>query len=190
MAVSGYPFVFMNAAGTNKDVITFVHEAGHAMHCFCTEAQNIPLSTFRNEYPMEMAEVASMSMELMSMYHRDVFYSDPKDLKRAQKEEMERTVDVLPWISIIDSFQYWLYKNPDHSIEQRGEKFASLLEEYQPDIDWSNYREYQHIRWQQQGHIFNTPFYYIDYGIAELGAISVRKNYIKDPASALAMYKK
>lgn len=190
MATSGYPFVFMNAAGTNQDVITFVHEAGHAMHCFCTEEQDIPLAVFRNEYPMEMAEVASMSMELMSMYHRDIFYTDPKDLKRAQQEEIERSIDILPWVSIIDSFQYWLYKNPDHTAEQRGEKFALLLEEYQPDIDWSDYRSYQHIRRQQQGHIFNTPFYYIDYGIAQLGAISVWQNYIQDAPKALEMYQK
>lgn len=188
LAVSHYPFIFMNAAGVQQDVVTFVHEAGHAMHSFCIEEKGIPLNIFK-DFPIEMAEVASMSMELMSMYEWDSFYSDPADKKRAQEQEIERVLEILPWVAIVDSFQYWLYKNPSHTVEERHAKFKELLDEYKPFIDRNEYEHVQHIRWQAQMHIYDFPLYYIEYGIAQLGAIGVWKNYIEDRQKALELYK-
>lgn len=115
-----------------------------------------------------MAEVASMSMELMSMYSWDVFYPNKEDFKRAQKEQIQRILDIFPWVSIIDLFQLWLYKNPDHTVEQRRNKFKEILNEFEPWTDRSGYEQFEGIRRQAQMHIFDYPLYYIEYGIAQL----------------------
>ena len=159
------------------------------MHSFCIKDACIPLNLLR-DYPIEMAEVASMSMELMTMDHLDVFYKDPEEVKRAQISQLERTLDIFPWISIVDSFQYWLYKNPEHTTQERREKFAELMKEYQPRIDRTGHEDALQIYWQKQIHIFEIPFYYIEYGIAQLGAIGVYKNYLQDKQKGLEMYKK
>lgn len=150
--------------------------------------KDIPLSLFTS-HPMEIAEVASMSMELITMPFRGHFYSDENDLRRAKKAQIEGSLDVLPWVSIIDSFQYWLYKNPGHTIAERDEKFSSLVDEYMPRIDYTDYETMQKKRRQSQLHIFEVPFYYIEYGIAQLGAFGVWQNYMADPQNALEKYK-
>ena len=147
LSVSIYPFIFMNAAGTHADIVTFLHESGHAMHSFCIKNENIPLNIFRR-YPIEIAEVASMSMELMSMYGWDVFYKDKSDFQRAKEEQVNRILDIFPWVSIIDLFQLWLYKNPDHTVEERRMKFKEILNEYEPWTDWSDYEQFKQVRWQ------------------------------------------
>lgn len=185
MPVTGYSFIFMNAAGLHRDVETLVHEAWHGFHSDYSAA--VPLEIF-NHYPMEMAEVASMSMELVTMDNWTHFYSNNEDLTKAKVEQLEGSLGVLCWISIIDSFQYWLYKNPTHSIPERDEKFKALMQEYQPRIDYSGLEERQAKRWQAQLHIFEIPFYYIEYGIAQLGAYWVWKNYKEHGKVALDQY--
>lgn len=186
LPVSKYPFIFMNAAKTQTDVKTLLHESGHAVHDILSS--KLPYDFFR-DYPMEIAEVASMSMELISMEHRGRFYKDESELKRAKREQIEDIIDILPWISIIDSFQYWIYKKPTHTIDERDAKMVELLEIYQPWVDRTDYKSFQKKRRQSQLHIFEVPFYYIEYGIAQLASIGVWKNYLTDPKQALEQYK-
>lgn len=183
---SGAPFIFMNAAGQMGDVTTMVHEGGHAIHSFLSH--HLELSSFK-EYPMEIAEVASMSMELFSMYHWDSFFSNPEDLKRAREHQLERTITIFPWIAIIDKFQHWIYENPNHTIEERTDKWMDILEEFSTNsIDITGLEEFRKIGWQRQLHLFEVPFYYIEYGIAQLGAIGMWMQYKKNPEQALNNY--
>lgn len=183
---TGVPFIFMNAAGTIGDVITMMHEGGHAVHSFLSHP--LKLSAFK-EYPMEIAELASMSMELFSMEHWDTFFDNADDLKRAKLEEMERVISVLPWIATIDKFQHWLYTHPGHSIAEREAEWMRILEEFSTGAtDWSGFEEYRKSFWQKQLHLFEVPFYYIEYGIAQLGAIAMWRQYRSDPKGTLERY--
>lgn len=184
LPVSKSPFIFMNAAGLQRDVETLVHEAGHAIHSFLSD--HLPLSI--KHPPSEVCEVASMSMELLTMHTWRVFYTDEKHVQKAKAENLLGVIETLPRISIIDSFQYWAYKNPRHSIQERDAKLQELLATYQPWIDYTNYENYAKKRRQAQLHIFEVPFYYVEYGIAQLWAIGVWKNYMTDAPKALAMY--
>ena len=186
LAETGVPFIFMNAAGTIGDLITMMHEGGHAVHSFLSHP--LQLSAFK-EYPMEIAELASMSMELFTMEHWDVFFKNADELKRAKLEEMERVISVLPWIATIDKFQHWLYTNPGHSITQREEQWLSILNEFSTGItDWSGFEEFRANFWQKQLHLFEVPFYYIEYGIAQLGAIAMWRQYRGNKEQALDNY--
>jgi oligoendopeptidase F len=188
LAETGVPFIFMNAAGTVGDLITMMHEGGHAVHSFLSH--ELPLSAFK-EYPMEIAELASMSMELFSMEHWDVFFSDKNELHRAQMDEMERVISVLPWIATIDKFQHWLYTNPGHTEEQRRTEWMNILNEFSTGVtDWSGFEEYRSYFWQKQLHLYEVPFYYIEYGIAQLGAIAMWRQYRNNKEQALENYKK
>lgn len=183
---SGAPFIFMNAAGQMSDVTTMVHEGGHAVHSFL--AHGLELSAFK-EYPMEIAEVASMSMELFSMYHWDAFFDDAEELKRAREHQLERTITIFPWIAIIDKFQHWVYENPQHTVEERTEKWMAILNEFSTNsIDFTGLEAYRSTAWQRQLHLFEVPFYYIEYGIAQLGAIGLWMQYRQDPEKALNNY--
>jgi oligoendopeptidase F len=187
LAETGVPFIFMNAAGTIGDVITMMHEGGHAVHSFLTHS--LKLSAFK-EYPMEIAELASMSMELFSMEHWDVFFNET-ELKRAQLEELERVISVLPWIATIDKFQHWLYTHPGHTNEERDVQWLAILNEFSTGItDWSGFEEYRTHFWQKQLHLFEVPFYYIEYGIAQLGAIAMWRQYRQNKEQALDNYMK
>lgn len=186
LAETGVPFIFMNAAGTVGDVITMMHEGGHAIHSFLSHP--LALSSFK-EYPMEIAELASMSMELFSMEHWAVFFGDESELKRAQLEEMERIISVLPWIATIDKFQHWLYTNPGHSNEQRTAAWMEILNEFTTGIvDWTGFETYRENFWQKQLHLFEVPFYYIEYGIAQLGAIAMWRQYRNNKEQTLDNY--
>ena len=186
LAETGVPFIFMNAAGTMSDVITMMHEGGHAVHSFLSH--DLELSAFK-EYPMEIAELASMSMELFTMEHWDIFFSDEKELKRAQIEELERVISVLPWIATIDKYQHWLYTHPGHSIAEREAAWNDILKEFSTGItDWSGFEEYRSSLWQKQLHLFEVPFYYIEYGIAQLGALAMWRQYIQNKDQALEGY--
>lgn len=188
LAETGVPFIFMNAAGTVGDVITMMHEGGHAIHSFLSHP--LPLSALK-EYPMEIAELASMSMELFSMEHWNVFFKDEKELHRAQLEEMERVISVLPWIATIDKFQHWLYTNPGHTHGQRQDAWLSILNEFSNGVvDWTGFEEYRAHFWQKQLHLFEVPFYYIEYGIAQLGAIAMWRQYRQNKEQALDNYMK
>jgi oligoendopeptidase F len=183
---SGAPFIFMNAAGTMNDVTTMVHEGGHAIHSFLSH--NLELSAFK-EYPMEIAEVASMAMELFSMNHWESFFDNAADLKRAKEHQLERTITIFPWIATIDKFQHWVYENPTHTVEERTAKWMKILQEFSTKaIDFSGLEAYRAIGWQRQLHLFEVPFYYIEYGIAQLGAIGLWMQYKQNPEQAITNY--
>jgi oligoendopeptidase F len=186
LAETGVPFIFMNAAGTMGDVITMMHEGGHAVHSFLSHHQ--PLSAFK-EYPMEIAELASMSMELFSMEYWDTFFADSKELDRARLEEMERVISVLPWIATIDKYQHWIYTNIGHTNEERKKAWLEILNEFSTGvIDWTGFEEARAYSWQKQLHLFEVPFYYIEYGIAQLGAIAMWRQYRQNKEQALDNY--
>jgi oligoendopeptidase F len=186
LAESGAPFIFMNAAGQMSDVTTMVHESGHAVHSFL--AHPLKLNAFK-EYPTEMAEVASMAMELFSMDHWHVFFDNEEDLKRAKRHQLERVITIFPWIATIDKFQHWIYENPVHTDLERAEAWMNILNQYTTSaIDYSGLMHYSNISWQRQLHLFEVPFYYIEYGIAQLGAIGLWKQYKENKEAAIANY--
>jgi oligoendopeptidase F len=183
----GVPFIFMNAVGSQQDLVTMVHEGGHAIHSFLS--RDLKLTGFKS-LPSEVAELASMSMELLSMEEWGQFYPVEQDLKRAKKEQLESILKILPWIAQVDEFQHWLYVNFDHTIAQRTEKWLSLSEEYGTGLtDWTGYEDALETSWQRQLHIFEVPFYYIEYGIAQLGALGVWKNSLENKSLAINQYK-
>lgn len=186
LAETGAPFIFMNAAGQTSDVTTMVHEGGHAVHSFLSHP--LELSAFK-EYPMEIAEVASMAMELFSMEHWQFFFSNQKDLNRAKLKELEKVITIFPWIATIDRFQHWIYENPTHTEQQRTEEWNRILKEFSSSqIDFSGLEEYRSYSWQRQLHLYEVPFYYIEYGIAQLGAIGLWKQFKQNKEQALNNY--
>jgi len=183
----GVPFIFMNAVGLHRDLVTMVHEGGHAIHSFLN--RELTLTAFKN-IPSEAAELASMSMELLSMKYWETFYSDPKALLRAKVEHLEDILKVLPWIAQIDAFQHWVYTHPTHSLTERSNEWLSLSKRFGTGLtDWTGYEALQAHSWQRQLHLFEVPFYYIEYGIAQLGAIGVWKNSLENESLAIEQYK-
>jgi oligoendopeptidase F len=183
---SGAPFIFMNAAGQMQDVTTMVHEGGHAIHSFL--AHPLALTGFK-EYPMEIAEVASMAMELFSMDEWESFFDNPTDLTRAKQHQLERVITIFPWIAIIDKFQHWLYSNPTHTTQQRSQAWQNITTEFTDDVlDYTGLEAYRANNWQRQLHLFEVPFYYIEYGIAQLGAIGMWQQYKQNKQQALQNY--
>jgi oligoendopeptidase F len=183
---TGAPFIFMNAAGQMGDVTTMVHEGGHAIHSFL--AHHLPLTAFK-EYPMEIAEVASMTMELFSMDYWDVFFDNEEDLRRAKEHQLERVLTIFPWIATIDKFQHWIYENPNHTLSEREENWRRILNEYTSKaIDVTGLEEYRKYSWQRQLHLYEVPFYYIEYGIAQLGAIGLWKQFKENKDKAINNY--
>ncbi|HJS56140.1 MAG TPA: M3 family oligoendopeptidase [Chitinophagaceae bacterium] len=186
LAESGAPFIFMNAAGQMDDVTTMVHEGGHAVHSFL--AHPLELTAFK-EYPMEIAEVASMAMELFTMDNWHVFFRSEDELKQAKEHQLERVITIFPWIATIDKFQHWLYENPGHTEAERSDKWVEILNEFtSPVLDISGLEEYRRYFWQKQLHLFEVPFYYIEYGIAQLGAIGLWKQFKENKEQALNNY--
>ncbi|HCL83132.1 MAG TPA: M3 family oligoendopeptidase [Chitinophagaceae bacterium] len=186
LAETGAPFIFMNAAGQMHDVTTMVHEGGHAVHSFLSH--HLELSAFK-EYPMEIAEVASMAMELFSMEYWEIYFQNPEDLRRARIHQLERVITIFPWIATIDKFQHWVYENPNHTLEQRTENWYRIFNEFSSKtVDWSGLDVYQKNTWQRQLHLFEVPFYYIEYGIAQLGAIGLWMQFKKNKELALDHY--
>jgi oligoendopeptidase F len=182
------PFIFMNSVGLHRDLVTMVHEGGHAIHSFLD--MDLELMDFKSP-PSEVAELASMSMELMSMEHWDVFFDDPADLKRAKRQQLEGVMETLPWIAAIDKFQHWIYLNPQHSVEERYSAWRDIMNDFGAGVvDYRGLENNLNRRWQVQLHLFEVPFYYIEYGFAQLGAIAVWRNYKSDPKKATALYKK
>jgi oligoendopeptidase F len=183
---SGFPFIFMNAAGQVRDMVTLLHEGGHAVHSILTK--DLALNAFRN-FPSEVAELASMSMELITMDEWDHYFEDPKDAKRAKIKHLEDILETLPWVATIDAFQHWIYENPNHSIEERSEAWERIYSRFSDSItDWKGLETAKAKLWQKQLHLFEVPFYYIEYAIAQLGALAVWRNYCANPAKALDQY--
>lgn len=184
---TGVPFIFMNAANTGKDVKTMVHEGGHAVHSFL---MNDLEYSFDKKLTSEAAELASMSMEMFALDKYDIFYSNPEDAKSATYNFLEDVIAKIPWIALVDQYQHWLYTHPNHSHEERDAKWLELHKNMSSSVvDWSGYEDFRASLWQKQLHIFMVPFYYIEYGIAQLGAIGLWKNYKKNQAQTIAAYK-
>jgi oligoendopeptidase F len=182
----GVPFIFMNATSTLRDLVTIMHEGGHAIHNFLT--RDLELNDFKST-PSEVAELASMSMELISMDHWNVFFTDEAELKRAKREHLEDLIETLPWVATIDSYQHWLYENPGHSTEQRRKQWNEIFDSFSDtQTDWSGLQETKDYLWQKQLHLYEVPFYYIEYGMAQLGAIAVWRNFRQDPSKGLEGY--
>jgi oligoendopeptidase F len=180
------PFIFMNAAGLQRDVETLLHEGGHAFHSLATRDE--PLIFLRSA-PMEFCEVASMSMELLGSDHFDLFYSDPATAQRAKKNLIEGIIRFLPWMATIDSFQHWLYTAENPTGQARTSEWLGLLDRFAGKTDWTGYEAARAAVWQRQLHLFHVPFYYIEYGIAQLGALQFWLKSRHDPRSALANYR-
>lgn len=183
---SGAPFIFMNAVGTTDDVVTMVHEGGHAVHSFLTHP--LPLTGFKS-FPSEVAELASMSMELLTMDHWNLIYPDAEELRRAKRDQLERVLSILPWVATVDAFQHEIYLNPTWTTEERSAAWVRMHKRFSGGVtDWSGLDAERAMLWQKQLHIFEVPFYYIEYGIAQLGAIAVWRNYKRDPKDAIRRY--
>ena len=177
------PFIFMNAAGLQRDVETLLHEAGHAFHFLAARHEEL---LFARHAALEFDEVASMSMELLGCDHFDVFYDDAVDAARAKRLLLEGIVRLLPWVATIDGFQHWLYTHPGHDLAARTAAWRELLDRfYSPVVDYSGLEDTRDAMWHRQLHLFSYPFYYIEYGIAQLGALQVWLNYQNDPQGTL-----
>ncbi len=170
----GVPFIYMNAVGSQRDLVTMVHEGGHAIHSFLS--RDLTLTEFKST-PSEVAELASMAMELLSMDHWDVFYTDVADLKRAKLEQLKKALETLPWVASIDKFQHWIYTTK-HTAQQRKEKWLTISSELGNQIlDWEGNENVHANLWQKQLHLYEVPFYYVEYGMAQLGAIAMWRSY-------------
>ncbi len=182
----GVPFIFMNATSNLRDMITLLHEGGHAVHSFVT--RDLLLNSFK-QTPSEVAELASMSMELLTMDYWDEFFDNGQDLVRAKRQHLESIIETLPWVATIDKFQHWLYEHPAHSHEERSLAWNRIFGEFAENItDWSGLERFRSYAWQRQLHLYEVPFYYIEYGIAQLGAIAVWKNYRENKSKGLEGY--
>ncbi len=180
------PFIFMNAAGLHRDLETMVHEAGHAFHSILCNDE--PLLHYRHA-PLEFAEVASMSMELLSFPYLGEFY-DEAQVARAKRERLEDLSALLPWVATIDAFQHWIYTHPEHSRDERTAHWLELDERFGAAVSWDGLEHYRQMSWQRQGHLFGVPFYYIEYGIAQLGALQLWLGFKADRGRAIENYRR
>jgi len=179
------PFIFMNAVGVDGDVRTLLHEGGHAFHALASRGE--PLAAYR-ESPIEFCEVASMSMELLGARNLELFYGEA-DADRSYRQLLEGVVTILPWIATVDAFQHWIYAHPGHGREERRAAWVALLDRFGGSVDWSGFEDARASGWHRQLHIFLYPFYYIEYGIAQLGALQVWRRSLVDRAGAVASYR-
>lgn len=187
LPLSGIPFIFMNAVGSFRDLVTMVHEGGHAIHSFLSH--HLKLHEFKN-VPSEVAELASMSMELITMQYWQEFFPQADNYKRAQTKQLEDILRTLPWVAAIDKFQHWLYLNHNHTATERKQAWLNIYHEFGgKHTNWEGYEENKSYLWQKQLHLYEVPFYYIEYGFAQLGAIAIWRNYLQYPAVAIEQYK-
>lgn len=191
-AVRQLPFIFMNAVGIHDDVQTLLHESGHSFHVF--ERSHLPYHQ-QKDINLEFAEVASMSMELLAGPYLGTasggFYSE-QEAARAQIEHLEEIVLFWPYMAVVDGFQHWVYQHPDLAADPGNcdDKWAELWQQYMVGVDWSGLEEEMKTGWHRKLHIHLEPFYYVEYGLAQLGAVQVWANSLKDHAAAVAQYRK
>jgi oligoendopeptidase F len=185
LAEARLPFIFMNAVGVQRDVETLLHEGGHAFHTLACRAD--PLYTYRTNLPIEFCEVASMSMELLGNEFAEEFYSAP-DSNRARRDHLELVVKILPWVATIDAFQHWIYTHSGHSRKERTAAWLKLVDRFGDDVDWTGFERVRDNLWHRQPHLFVHPLYYVEYGLAQLGAVQVWANFKRDNAGALKSY--
>lgn len=181
---SRLPFIFMNAVGQQRDVETLLHEAGHAFHALATQQEE--LLAYR-ESPIEFAEVASMAMELLGNDLIETFYA-PAEAVRARRTHLENIILQFSWIASVDAFQHWIYTHPGHTRGERTAAWLALRARFGVEVDWSGLEPAQAHSWHRQLHIFELPFYYVEYGIAQLGALQLWANAKVDKAKALRDY--
>lgn len=179
------PFIFMNAVGTQRDVETLLHEGGHAFHSFA--ARNEPLFELR-EAPIEFAEVASMSMELLALPHMSAFYNDA-DRARAESDHLDGIVRFFPYMATIDQIQHWAYTHPTHTREERRAAWKALVNRFGGWVDYEGYEDARDFDWHRKQHPFTVPFYYVEYGIAQLGALGIWLNSQRDYKNAVKQYR-
>ncbi|MBK9636771.1 MAG: M3 family oligoendopeptidase [Bacteroidetes bacterium] len=183
---TGLPFIFMNSTNSLRDMVTLVHEGGHAVQSIVDRP--LDLVDFKN-LPSEIAELASMSMELISMEHWQHYFENDQELKMAKRKHLEDVLKGLPWIACVDAFQHWIYTNPNHTVEERTEAWLKTYERFgSKSVDWSGVEFVKKILWQKQLHIYEVPFYYIEYGFAQLGAIALWRNYRLNPSQTIKQY--
>lgn len=181
------PFIFMNSAGKQGDVETLLHEGGHAFHFI--ESRDLELIANRGA-PIEFCEVASMAMELLGNPYLDVFYDDEAQITRARIEHLEGIISLFIWVAMIDSFQHWIYTNPGHSRDERKASWLAIMDRFNTGVmDWSGIEEIRAHRWLRQSHLFGVPFYYVEYAMAQLGALQVWRNHRQDPDNAIRLYR-
>ena len=184
---SRVPFIFMNAVGRDTDVRTLLHEAGHAFHMLAARDEEV--LDYR-QAPMEFCEVASMSMELLANRHAGVIYPKQDDLERSTRALLGGAIEILPWIATIDAFQHWLYTHPGHSRGARRAAWLKIRGRFDDGCDWSGLEKFHAALWHRQLHLFHMPFYYIEYGIAQLGALGLWRKALANPRAALAAYQR
>ncbi len=188
---SGQPFIFMNAVGIHDDVQTLLHEGGHAFNNY--ECSHRPY--FFLEIPSEFAEVASMSMEMLSSPYLESSkggYYSPEEAARARIQHLESVLTFWPYMAVVDAFQHWVYEDPQSALvaENRDRCWAQLWGRFMLGIDWGGLEQEMTTGWQRKVHIFDEPFYYIEYGIAQLGAVQIWRNSMEDQEKAVADYRR
>lgn len=187
MSEARKPFIFMNAVGLDSDVNTLLHEGGHAFHALACAHDD--LDDYRHA-PMEFCEVASMAMELLAGQNNRVFYNET-DAMRSRREHLEGIIQTLTWVATIDAFQFWIYEHPNHTNEERTQAWLSMQDRFGTGVvDWGGLESYKASAWHRQLHVFEVPFYYIEYAIAQLGALQIWITAKDDHTRALAGYKK
>jgi len=179
------PFIFANSVGLMNDVRTLLHEGGHAFHALACRDQ--PVADYRHA-PIEFCEVASMSMELLGAEQYEAVMS-AEDAVRARSQQLHRSLELLPWVATVDAFQHWLYTHPGHGHDERREAWIALRERFEPGLDWTGHEDWYGLEWQRQLHLYKVPFYYIEYGIAQVGALQVWLNWRNKGAPALAAWR-
>lgn len=182
---SRHPFIFMNAVGLQRDVRTLIHEGGHAFHQVA--ARHDPILMYRGS-PIEFAEVASFGMEMLALDYLDEFYP-PQEQARAVRAQLEGIIQLFPWVATIDAFQHWLYADPSHTRDQRREHWLALRRRFGGIADYTGYEEALACSWHRQHHLFDVPFYYIEYAIAKLGALQIWSSAMKDRPAATRRYR-
>ena len=183
------PFTFMNSVGRDQDMWTLLHESGHAFHVFEMREKKLPYHNRGESLPSEIAEVASMSMELMSFPHIDGTFYDTQDANRSIKDHLKSIIALLPWIATIDAFQHWVYTHPLSSAEERKDAWVRTDSRFGGGESWDGLEEIRRHQWHRQLHVFLMPFYYIEYGIAQIGALGMWSRYKNDPRDAIEAYR-
>ena len=178
------PFIFMNAVGVQADVTTLLHEAGHAFHALAAREQR--LGSYRGS-PIEFCEVASMSMELMAAPMLEEYYA-ADDANRARRQHLEGIIAFFPWMATVDAFQHWLYTHPSHTRDERSAAWRALMDRFGGIEDYAGYESARSYTWHRQIHIFLHPFYYVEYGIAQLGALQMWRHARRDATKAVDLY--
>lgn len=190
--MSKRPFIFQNAVGLHSDLQTILHESGHAFHNF--ERYALPYVQQR-QVGMEFAEVASMAMELLASPYlaknQGGVYSDA-DAARARVEHLESEILFWPYMAVVDAFQHWVYENPDAAMDAAhcDAEWTRLWNRFMVGVDWSGLEQEMMTGWHRKLHIHEVPFYYVEYGLAQLGAVQVWGNALRDQARAVADYRR